>query len=570
MSTADGIIETKAREASGEIETETAAKLRQSASIAEGSRHSSHDKQNHTAKLIPLPRSKRGTPDGVLVGPSEPSEEISITVMVKSKASDAEFDKTIKDIADHKRNALSDTEFAAKFGANPNSLKHVLKFAADNWLKTESIDASSGRLELKGSVKDLEKAFGTSLRDYQSDAGVLRERQGSLMVPRNLRTDIEGVFGLDERVQAHSHLRHPVNNGVFSPRSEFPGYLPTEVARAYNFPTESMGAGQSVAILQFGGGLDLADNAKFYEQHQLAKPDINIIEVSGAHNSPGSTDDDEVTMDSQIIGSIAPEAKQHLIFSQDTEKGWIDAITRATFPEKGEAQNSVISISWGDPEERWTDEQRRAQGLAFKKAALKGISVFAASGDDGAKDGAQDAKFTTDYPSSDPYVTGSGGTNLKTDITGAIKSEVTWNDNDGAAGGGGISNNIRLPYYQIGMAMPPNANNTNRPGRGVPDISADASPQTGYITRTHGVEEISGGTSAVSPLFAALTLRINGALGHNVGFLNPFIYKNGNSGIFHDITQGNNDGYNAGKGWDAATGWGSPDGQKLLDALRKQ
>jgi kumamolisin len=331
-----------------------------------------------------------------------------------------------------------------------------------------------------------------------------------------------------------------------------------------------MGAGQSVAILQFGGGLDLVDNAKFYEENKLTKPQINIIEVSGAHNSPGSTDDDEVTMDSQIIGSIAPDAKQNLIFSQDTEKGWIDAITRATFPEKGEAQNSVISISWGDPEARWTDEQRRAQGLAFKKAALKGISVFAASGDDGAKDGSKDGKFTTDYPSSDPYVTASGGTNLTTDADGRIKREVTWNDNDGAAGGGGISDNIALPFYQKGLAMPANANNNNRRGRGVPDMSADASPQTGYIIRTHGVEEISGGTSAVSPLFAALTLRINGALGHNVGFLNPFIYKNGSSGIFHDITEGNNDGYNATPGWDAATGWGSLDGQKLLDALRKQ
>ena len=118
--------------------------------------------------------------------------------------------------------------------------------------------------------------------------------------------------------------------------------------------------------------------------------------------------------------------------------------------------------------------------------------------------------------------------------------------------------------------MPPDANETGRPGRGVPDLAADASPATGYRVRTNGVEEIAGGTSAVSPLFSALTLRINSALGHPVGYLNPFIYKNGNSGIFNDIVSGNINGYKAGKGWDAATGWGSPDGQKLLDALRQQ
>jgi kumamolisin len=161
---------------------------------------------------------------------------------------------------------------------------------------------------------------------------------------------------------------------------------------------------------------------------------------------------------------------------------------------------------------------------------------------------------------------------LTVDAQGKIKTEVTWNDGAfGGAGGGGVSENMPLPDYQKGISMPPNANGSGHPGRGVPDMAANASPSTGYIVRTNGFEESVGGTSAVSPLFAAMTLRINGALGHPVGFINPFIYKNGNSGIFHDITSGNiGGGYNAGKGWDAATGWGSPDGQKLLDALRKQ
>ena len=521
------------------------------------------------AQLLDSLRSK---PDGTLIGPSDPDKVISVTLMVRSRAEDSQFDRTIQAIADGKQKPLSDGEFAEKFGADMQAMDRVLKFAADSGLKAESVDPVSGRVEVNGKIGNFNKAFGTTLNDYRCDSGVVRQRQGTLIVPRAVGTDLDGVFGLDERRQAHTHrqvLEENTDEAAQPHRAT--GYLPTEVAAAYNFPQESTGAGQSVAILEFGGGLDLKDNAQYYTRHNFKMPEINVVGVDGATNSPGSEADGEVTLDSQIIGAIAPDARQMLIFSKDDEQGWIDAITRATFAKAGDTPNSVISISWGDPEARWTDEQRRAQGLAFKKAALKGISVFAASGDDGANDGSQDRKYTTDYPASDPYVTGSGGTRLTIDAQGKIKSEVTWNDgSSGGAGGGGISESIPLPDFQQDLKMPPDANETGRPGRGVPDLAADASPATGYRVRTNGVEEIAGGTSAVSPLFSALTLRINSALGHPVGYLNPFIYKNGNSGIFNDIVSGNINGYKAGKGWDAATGWGSPDGQKLLDALRQQ
>jgi kumamolisin len=104
----------------------------------------------------------------------------------------------------------------------------------------------------------------------------------------------------------------------------------------------------------------------------------------------------------------------------------------------------------------------------------------------------------------------------------------------------------------------------------VPDIAGDASPSTGYIVRVGDNEVVVGGTSAVAPLYAAMMMRINGALGKPVGFLNPFLYKHGNSGIFNDITQGNNNGFNAGPGWDAATGWGSIRGSELLAQLRSE
>lgn len=519
--------------------------------------------------------SRRATPDGTLIGPTDPNKEISVTLMVRSKASDNEFDQALKDMAEHKIKPLNDAKFTAQFGADPEAMGRVLNFAKTSGLKAESVDPESGRVVVKGTVKDFSTAFGTTLNDYKCQDGVKRQREGSLLVPRALGEDLDGVFGLDERTQAHPHAvrfnpaANATKDGATPHKSS--SFLPPELAIAYNFPTESMGAGQSAAILEFGGGLDLADNAKYYSEHNLKQPEINVVSVDGQQNVPGSPPDGadgEIALDSQVIGSIAPDAKQMLVFSQDNEQGWIDAITRATFTQPSETPNSAISISWGDPESRWTPEQIRAQGLAFKKAALKGISVFAASGDTGATNGSSDGKVSTNYPSSDPYVTSSGGTRLSTDAQGKIKDETTWND--WGAGGGGISDNIPVPDYQVGLNMPPNANGTGKPGRGLPDMAADASPSTGYVVRVNGDEQVIGGTSAVSPLFTAMMMRINGALGHSAGFLNPFLYKNGNSGIFHDITTGNINGYDATKGWDAATGWGSPDGKALLDALRKQ
>jgi kumamolisin len=290
--------------------------------------------------------------------------------------------------------------------------------------------------------------------------------------------------------------------------------------------------------------------------------------VDGATNSTGRLDesDNEVALDTQIIGAIAPDANQQLIFAPDSNQGFLDAITRATFPEAGEKQNSAISISWGGAEANWSNEAIKNMDTAFKKAALKGISVFAASGDTGAHAGVEKTdKYAVAYPASDPYVTGCGGTQF--DGNG---KEVVWNKSDEnfvIASGGGISEKFDVPDFQKNIKLPENANHDGKPGRGVPDISGNA---VGYRIRVDGSDCLGGETSAVAPLYAALMMRVNGALGHPVGDLNPFLYKNGKSGIFNDITAGNNSGYSAGPGWDACTGWGSINGQKFLDLLRAQ
>jgi len=127
-----------------------------------------------------------------------------------------------------------------------------------------------------------------------------------------------------------------------------------------------------------------------------------------------------------------------------------------------------------------------------------------------------------------------------------------------------------VPDYQQSAGVPPSVNPGNKAGRGVPDVAADADPATGYAVRVDGVDTVVGGTSAVAPLWAGLIARLNQGVGKPMGFLNPTLYGlTAQSGVFRDVTSGNNGDYFAGPGWDACSGLGIADGTKLLRALSK-
>jgi kumamolisin len=227
----------------------------------------------------------------------------------------------------------------------------------------------------------------------------------------------------------------------------------------------------------------------------------------------------------------------------------------------------VVSISWGGAESTWTAQSLTAYDQAFQDAGVLGVTVCCASGDDGSTDNVTDGAAHVDFPASSPNVLACGGTRLESS-GGKISKEVVWNSGAGnGASGGGVSDTFALPAYQAGANVPVSVNPAHFKGRGVPDISGDADPATGYQIHVDGQDAVFGGTSAVAPLWAALIALINEQLGKPVGFLNPTLYANGASGL-HDITSGTNGAYNAGAGWDACTGLGSPSGQALLTALK--
>jgi kumamolisin len=222
----------------------------------------------------------------------------------------------------------------------------------------------------------------------------------------------------------------------------------------------------------------------------------------------------------------------------------------------------VISISWGGPESAWTQQAMTAFDQAFQSAAALGITVCVASGDNGSGDGVNDGADHVDFPASSPYALACGGTSVQAGKD-AIARETVWNDGaNGGASGGGVSSFFALPAWQEALQAARAKGGTGAlQMRGVPDVAGNADPATGYDVRVDGSDMVIGGTSAVAPLWAGLVARINAGKNGPAGFLNPKLYKNV-AGLT-DITQGNNGDFVASAGWDACTGLGRPDGNKL-------
>jgi kumamolisin len=304
--------------------------------------------------------------------------------------------------------------------------------------------------------------------------------------------------------------------------------------------------------------------------------------VQGPGNDPGPDSQSssgqgdstgEVMLDMCVVGSVAPAANIFMYFTEFTSQGWVDALNEAITDTNHVA---VISISYGNPEDdpqgAWTAMGVQQVNQALQGAAAKGITVCCASGDDGSADQVTSGAHV-DFPASSPNVLGVGGTKVVASrgAAPAIKSETVWNESMQSEGatGGGVSAVFTKPAYQNSVNVPASANPPHKVGRGVPDVSADADPQTGVVVmHVDGKQlEVIGGTSASAPMWASLVLRLNQGLNARCGFLNPLLYEKFATGVLQDITVGNNGAYSAGTGWDACTGLGTPNGDRLLGAL---
>jgi kumamolisin len=467
---------------------------------------------------------------------------------------------------------MSRAEYARHHNANPDSLKAVKAFAREFKLKVEPDPTAAARrtVTLAGTAGDMQKAFGVTLEQKKIGAVEYRVREGAIHLPKSLLAHVLAVLGLDNRPQAKPHFR--VSSGVdpLATGGAPSSYTPPQVAQAYQFPANASAAGQTIGIIELGGGFQTSDITAYFQTLGIAAPKVTAVLVDGGKNAPSNAQsaDGEVMLDIEVAASVAPGANIAVYFTPNTDQGFIDAITTAVHDTTNKP--SVISISWGGPESSWTAQSMAALDAACQSAAALGVSITVAAGDNGSTDNT--SAYAVDFPGSSPHVLCCGGTKL--DASGStINSEVVWNEtasNEGATGGG-VSNQFPLPSWQSGSKVP--ASSTAIGGRGVPDVAGDADPTTGYTIRVDGQTFPIGGTSAVAPLWAGLIAVANAQLGAQVGFINPAIYAAKAAVGFNDITVGNNgDGanfplYPAATGWDPCTGQGSPIAIKLIPLL---
>ena len=521
--------------------------------------------------------------DHTLLQASSENEPVEVTLFVIRRA-DGEKPRGLEDFSpgsDSFKRRLSRAEFAQKHGADPGLLAAVGAFARAHDLEVAASSAASRSVVLRGTVGAVNRAFGVTLQDYRDPAGrTYRSHEGPAHVPASLAGIVEGITGLHNRPIPAIHYPGALRASHSSVPPNTKPVTPQQVAQLYGFPTGS-GAGQTVGIYEMATSdgppgysvTDLADTMKAFGGGLKTPSPINVA-VDGQQNSHVS--DGETGLDITVVAAVAPAAKIAVYFTGGTAQNIIHALQRMIHPNPGDPVPTILSISYGwgpdDPSAQSFSNQEYAQiGQLFQDAANLAITVLVSSGDSGASQGTPGVAQAS-YPATEPWVIACGGTAIG-NIQGSSFTEYVWNG-EGATGGG-VSARFPIPSYQ-GAARVPVSLTTGQPGRGIPDIAGNASPNSGYPQYIQGVEQPVGGTSAVAPLYAGLFALINAQLGVSAGFINPLLYSGAGS-LFRDIVAppgpANNSydgvqGYPAGPGWDACTGLGSVKGAALLAALQ--
>jgi kumamolisin len=508
-------------------------------------------------------------------GPIQPDELASITVRVRSIGDISDLSKMAYDLAKVRlasRQYLTYTTLEQRFGARKEDLDAIERYAQSHHLFVSHRNALERSITLCGTLKNLLSAFPSDVQLYHHAGGTYRGRRGEIMVPAELQPLITSILGFDTRPRRRA--RSSVRSIAFAGPGGNDGVSPVDFATRYHFPSAD-GSGQTVAIVELGGGYQNSDLQIYFQELGIPTPNVSWVSVDKVQNAPGANDDIEVLLDIEVVGAVVPAANIVVYFAPNQgDKGFVDAISAAIHDT--ERAPSVLSISWGCPEDSLDQQTIDEFHSLFSAAAGLGITVCVSSGDHGTADlDAQhwDQKVHVDHPASDDLVLACGGTQ----IDPASGADVVWNDGTpfnintpdggGWASGGGISKIFGVPSYQANASIPVSID-TGQPGRGVPDIAMSA---TNYFVRVDSQEFADGGTSAVAPLMVGLVARINQIKQKRVGFLNPILY--GNSGVTHDVTVGTNtitntlQGYDAGPGWDACTGLGTPDGTEIANAI---
>ncbi|MGH2895770.1 MAG: S53 family peptidase, partial [Solirubrobacteraceae bacterium] len=281
-----------------------------------------------SSQRVAVQGSKRSLTSGhTRVGDVDLKADVDVTIYVRPRTPvdwvDAESAR-----APMGRRIMARDDWADTHGATDQDLKAVSSFAHESGLTVTRVDAARRAVHLRGPLRAAVDAFGATMEGRFQAAGGMgqyRARTGELTVPATLGDVVMGVFGIDDRPQARPHLRRHAQPQAAS------SFTPDQVAAAYAFPSGATGKGQTVGILELGGGFDTDDLTTYFQGLGMGAPSVNAVSVDGGQNSPGTDQnaDGEVMLDIEVVGAVAPGAAIAVYFAPNTDQGFIDALSTA-------------------------------------------------------------------------------------------------------------------------------------------------------------------------------------------------------------------------------------------------
>lgn len=508
-----------------------------------------------------------------LISTMPPDQQINATIVLPLRNQQAlnSLLSRLYDPSSHDyRHFFTVAEFTEQFGPTVDDYQAVVSFAQANGLTVTGTPANRLVVPISGTVAQINQAFNVQMNVYQhpieNRTFFSPDREPTL----NLSVPIAHIVGLNNfSIPRPMLVTAPNGQAPSDVTGSGPGgsYLASDMRAAYYGGTTLDGNGQAVGLLEFDGYYLSDVNSTFSSASQTYSVPINNVLLDGQTGAPTVFNDGEDVLDIvQAIG-MAPGLSQVRVYIGGNDADILNSMASENIAKQ-------LSCSWS-----WIPDDPTTDDPIFQEMAAQGQSFFAASGDYGAYDLAFSPYF---YPQEDAYITAVGGTHLITDgAAGAWVSESSWND-DFAGSGGGISpDGIAIPSWQAGLATSSNGGSSTV--RNVPDVAMEGDFDN-YICSMGSCFTNWAGTSFAAPRWAGFMALINQqaveagtAPSGGLGFINPSLYSIGEGSSYtndmHDVVQGNNDTENqptwfsAVAGYDLVTGWGSANGQNLIDAL---
>ena len=496
-----------------------------------------------------------------LVGHLPGTQRLSLAISLPLR-SEGELDDLLQQLYDPQSPSyhqyLSVQEFTDRFGPARADYAALLRFAQGNGLTIIDTPANRMVLDIEGPAANIENIFHVTLGVYQhpteSRTFYAPDREPAI----DLDVPLLHISGLDNfSLPRPKNVTSSVNALKGTGSGPSGSYLGSDLRTAYYGSGPLNGAGQSVGLFELAG-YQMSDIENYFNNiNQPLNVPIKGISVNGASLTcpPASCNDVEQALDIEQAISMAPGLSQLEVYVGKSDVSIFNQMA-------ADNVSKTLSCSWG-----WPDNESSLDPI-FKEMGAQGQTVFVATGDQGSSTIASQV-----WPADDPYVVAVGGTDLVTTGPGGLwKSETGWKNSAGMPS----PNGVPIPTYQQRAGVIKSSNGGSTTLRNIPDVASESNTLQ-YVCSQGTCRNNGGGTSYAAPLWASLIALVNQQAGANgqppVGFLNPVLYVLGTGSNFamefHDVTSGSNGGYSAVAGYDLVTGWGSPHGANLINALRK-